>query len=105
MAHKKPQTIEPIKPLFLPIEDSTKMGQQIIRFARDDYNKTIGNALIDAKNDAEAISTFLREFNDSPLTLQSYAKEIERLFLWCIHVAKINISSLEETICSTIKIF
>lgn len=96
MAYKKPQTIEPIKPLFLPIEDSTKMGQQIIKFARDDYNKVIGNALIDAKDDAEAISTFLREFNDSPLTLQSYAKEIERLLLWCIHVAKVNISSLRR---------
>ena len=79
MASKKAKPTAPIKPLFLPIEDSAKMGQQIITFARDDYNKVIGNSLIDAKNDAEAISTFLREFNDSQLTLRSYAKEIERL--------------------------
>ena len=96
MTSKKVKNTAPINPLFLPIEDSTKMGSQIIQFARDDYNKSNKNALIDAKNDAEAISTFLREFNDSPLTLQSYAKEIERLLLWCIHIAKVNISSLRR---------
>ncbi len=96
MTSKKSKAPEPIKPLFLPIEDASKMGKQVILFARDDYNKVIGNSLIDAKNDAEAISSFLREFNDSPLTLQSYAKEIERLLLWCIHVAKTNVSSLRR---------
>jgi site-specific recombinase XerD len=60
------------------------------------YNKAIGESLIDAKNDAEAISAFLLEFRDSPLTLQSYAKEIERLLLWCVHVAERNISSLRR---------
>ncbi len=72
------------------------MGSTIIRFARDDYNKEIGSALIDADNDAEAISSFLNEFRDSPETLRSYSKEIERLLLWCIHVAKVNISSLRR---------
>ena len=67
------------------------MGEQIIRFARDDYNKASGATLIDAKNDAEAISAFLREFRDSPETLRSYAKETERLLLWCIHIGKTNI--------------
>lgn len=85
-----------IKPLFLPLEDSNNMGTQIIQFATDDYNKAIGEALIDAKNDAEAISTFLNEFRESPLTLQAYAKEIERLLLWCIHIVQLNISSLRR---------
>ncbi len=93
---EKNKTLDPIKPLFIPIENSTMMGNKIIKFARDDYNKTIGSALIDAKDDAEAVSTFLCEYRDSPATLQSYAKEIERLLLWCIHVAKTNISSLRR---------
>ncbi len=93
---EKNKSIDPIKPLFLPIEDSTMMGNQIIQFARDDYNKTIGSALIDAKDDAGAVSAFLCEYRDSPATLQSYAKEIERLLLWCIHVTKTNISSLRR---------
>ena len=63
----------------------------------DNYNKDmISNTLIDAKNDAEAILSFLNEYKDSPETLRSYVKEIERLLLWCIHVAKINISSLRR---------
>ncbi len=85
-----------ITPLFLPLDTSEVMGKQIVNFASDDYNKSDGHALIDAKNDAEAISAFLREYRESPETLRSYAKEIERLLLWCIHVAKVNISSLKR---------
>jgi len=60
---------EPIKPLFVMADDSQNIGQHIISFATDDYNKAIGESLIDAKNDAEAISSFLLEFRDSRLTL------------------------------------
>jgi site-specific recombinase XerD len=85
-----------IKPLFHLAGGSDLLANKIVQFATDDYNKVIGEALIDAKNDTEAISTFLNEFRESPLTYQSYAKEIERLLLWCIHVAKVNISSLRR---------
>ena len=89
-------SLEPIKPLFILSNDSKEMGQSIITFVRDDYNKSLGSALIDADNDAQAISSFLREYQHSPNTLRSYAKEIERLLLWCIHIAKVNISSLRR---------
>lgn len=72
------------------------MGNTIIRLTDNDYNKQLGSSLIDATNDAEAISSFLREYKDSPETLRSYAKEIERLLLWCIHVIKVNISNLRR---------
>ena len=85
-----------IKPLFSMVDDSKNIGDHIIAFAKDDYNKSIGASLIDAKNDAQAISSFLLEFRDAPLTLVSYSKEIERLLLWCIHIAKLNISSLRR---------
>lgn len=94
--NKKIETAFIVKPLFLINNDNHHMGDQLIQFETDDYNKATGETLIDAKNDAEAISSFLSEFRDSPLTLKSYAKEIERLLLWCIHVAKINISSLRR---------
>jgi len=87
---------EQIKPLFMLSESPENMGASIIQFAHDDYNKEAGHALIDAKNDAEAISSFLREYKDSAETLRSYTKEIERLLLWCIHIAKVNISSLRR---------
>ncbi|MGD9109093.1 MAG: hypothetical protein PVI75_08060 [Gammaproteobacteria bacterium] len=72
------------------------MGEQIIQFTDGDYSKADGITFIDAKNDAEAISMFLHEFRDSPKTLRSYAKKIERLLLWCIHKGKTNISSLNR---------
>ena len=87
---------DPIKPLFNLADTHEHMSQEMITFSGDDYNKELGAALIDAKHDGQAISTFLREYKDSPETLRSYAKEIERLLLWCIHVAKINISSLRR---------
>lgn len=97
MATKKlKNNTAPIKPLFLMVDDSKNIGTHVIAFATDDYNKAIGASLIDAKNDAQAISSFLLEFRDAPLTLVSYSKEIERLLLWCIHIAKLNISSLRR---------
>ncbi len=85
-----------IKPLFSVSDDSVSMGRVILEFTHDDYNKELGKALIDANNDAEAIASFLNEYKDSPATLRSYAKEIERLLLWCIHVGKVNISSIKR---------
>jgi site-specific recombinase XerD len=92
MAEKSQQ----IQPLFILSATAEKMGKSIIQFTSDNYNKELGTALIDAKDDAEAISTFLLEYKDSAETLRSYAKEIERLLLWCIHIAKVNISSLRR---------
>jgi len=94
-----------IKPLFKLTQHSENMGQSIIDFTHGDYNKELGNALIEADNDAEAISSFLREYKESPETLRSYAKEVERLLLWCIYVAKINISSLRRTHLQTYQEF
>ena len=88
--------MEAITPLFLPLDTSESMGKQIVSFTSDDYNKTLGNSLIDAEDDAQAISAFLREYRESEQTLRSYAKEIERLLLWCIHITKVNISSLRR---------
>ncbi len=85
-----------IEPLFVVHDQVEQLGHNIIKFVSDDYNKSNGISLIDAKNDAEAISTFLSEFRESRLTFQSYTKEIERLLLWCIHVSKVNISSLRR---------
>jgi site-specific recombinase XerD len=85
-----------IKPLFIMSDSLNSMGSAMVRFTHDDYNKEQGSALIDAHNDAEAISSFLSEYRDSPETLRSYSKEIERLLLWCMHIAKINVSSLRR---------
>jgi site-specific recombinase XerD len=94
---KKKQTVsQVIKPLFSLVEPSHQMGKVLLSFIDDNYNKDTNTALIDATNDAEAISSFLNEYKEASETLRSYAKEIERLLLWCMHVAKTNISSLRR---------
>ena len=85
-----------ITPLFLSVETSAAMGKSIVTFNTDNYNKSTGVSFLNAKDDAEAISAFLLEYRDSPLTLRAYAKEIERLLLWCIYIGKTNISSLKR---------
>ena len=59
-----------IYPLFILSDTATGMAKSLVEFARDDYNKELGSALIDATNDAEAISIFLSEYKDSTETLR-----------------------------------
>ena len=88
----------PIKPLFNTLRDANEMGAITLEFIPDNYNKNNHSiAFIDAENDAQAIAAFLNEYKDSPATLRSYSKEIERLLLWCYHVARVNIASLRRT--------
>ena len=86
----------PITPLFTTMSNVADMGNLTTDLIIDDYNKKSGQALIDAKTDGEAIITFLNEYKDSPATIKSYAKEIERLLLWCIHIGNVNISSIKR---------
>lgn len=96
MTTRKSDQYEFIKPLFSLADTSNTMGKVLLEFTDDNYNQELGGKLIDANNDAEAIESFLNEYKESPETLRSYAKEIERLLLWCIHVSKTNISSLRR---------
>ena len=85
-----------IVPLFILSNLPESMSEGIIEFTKDDYNKDQSASLISAQTDGQAVAAFLREYKDSPETLRSYTKEIERLLLWCGHVAHINISSLRR---------
>ena len=84
-----------IKPLFVMPNQAEQMSNELIIF-NDDTSHELSEMLIDAKNDAQAIAIFLKEYKDSPSTLKSYAKEIERLLLWCIHISKINITDMRR---------
>lgn len=60
------------------------------------YNQSEQPSMLEAKNDSEAIRTFLSDYQHVKLTYRSYLKEIERLLLWCIYVPKITISDLKR---------
>lgn len=57
---------------------------------------TGNNPLIYAKNDYEAVQTWLKEYEHKKTTYQSYRKEAERLLLWCLINAKKPLSSLNR---------
>lgn len=105
MTKRKSDQYEFIKPLFSVADTSNTMGKVLLEFTDDNYNQELGSKLIDANNDAEAIESFLNEYKESPETLRSYAKEIERLLLWCIHVSKTNISSLRRDHLTAYQVF
>ncbi|MDB6095892.1 MAG: hypothetical protein JWM09_170 [Francisellaceae bacterium] len=89
-----------IQPLFLNITPThfiENFENKVIQFNEmPGYNKSGQAAMINAENDVQAISSFLLEYRDSPETYRSYAKEIERLLLWCHYTAGINLSSLRR---------
>lgn len=49
------------------------------------YNRSTEPDLLGVTNDSEAVLRFLQEYQDSPATLRSYVKELERFLLWCEH--------------------
>lgn len=93
MDNKKAAT--QIKPIFSTMNLVDDFGNITFSSNTDDYNKN-STLMIDAKTDIEAVIAFLNEYKDSPATLRSYAKEVERLLLWCKYVGDITISSIRR---------
>lgn len=85
-----------INPLFFLNTDKTLLGAPVITHNNQKNQAPQKHALIDAHNDDEAINQFLNEYRDSPETLRSYVKEIERLLLWCIHIGDTTISDFRR---------
>ena len=51
---------------------------------------------IRAKNDHDAIKSWLNEYKGKLTTFRSYQKEAERLLLWCVFQHKKPLSSLDK---------
>ncbi len=47
------------------------------------YNRSSEPDLLGVDHDEDAVLRFLQEYQDSPTTLRSYLKELERFLLWC----------------------
>lgn len=81
-----------IKPLFY-IEKSKDKRESVVKLLTALENNP---QLTDIQSDIEAVLSFLNEYRDSPETLRSYTTELERLLLWCIYYANMNITSLKR---------
>lgn len=68
-------------------------------------NRAQSFCFVAARNDLEAINTFLARHEDRRETLRSYRKELERLILWCAVVARKPMSSMLVEDCLAYKTF
>lgn len=71
----------------------------------DGVNRAPAFCFISARNDLEAVETYLARYADSPETSRSYRKELERLILWCALVVRKPLSSLLADDCEAYKTF
>lgn len=78
--------------------DSTSLITPI--FILNDNNikllKQSDNIKVKFNKDLQISKKFLKQYSSTPETIRSYTKEIERLLLWCIHLAKINLTEIQE---------
>ncbi len=95
--HNKPMVTALPKPLYR--DDPCEFDLQDYDLLQTSgWNRSRSEPTIHAENDADAIHEFLDSLNESPQTTRTlYAKELERLLLWCLHVAGTTITELRET--------
>jgi site-specific recombinase XerD len=63
---------------------------------RHGRNRGTGLAQISATDDRSAVLAWLARYADSPATLASYRKEVERLLLWCVLQHRVALSDLSH---------
>jgi len=71
----------------------------------DGVNRSPAFCFISARNDLEAINTYLNRFKGQDHTERAYRKELERFILWCALVACKPMSSLLVDDCEAYKNF
>ncbi|MDH3715599.1 MAG: tyrosine-type recombinase/integrase [Gammaproteobacteria bacterium] len=86
-----------IRPLYLDDPSEFELAAYPL-FADSGWNRAGSEPIIHASNDAQAVQEFLDHLREkSETTRATYAKEIERLLLWCIHEAGQTVTALKET--------
>ncbi|MCG9084282.1 tyrosine-type recombinase/integrase [Laribacter hongkongensis] len=60
------------------------------------WNRAPGVSLLAADNDVQAVTIWLREYEDSPLTQLNYRKEAERFLLWAAQTCGKPLSALSR---------
>lgn len=58
--------------------------------------RALGDNVLDASRDVEAITKWLERYQGSPRTFENYGAIVERFYLWCLWIRKLPMSSLTE---------
>lgn len=91
----RPSQLVPIERMILPLASDGSFG----------INRSPMFCYLQAKNDKDALLSYLTRFIDQPHTFRAYRKELERFLLWCVMVRKKAMSSLLVDDCEAYKSF
>ncbi|TYC52931.1 integrase [Zoogloea oleivorans] len=86
-----PITLRPSNPILVPLEGMLLPGELD---GSQGLNRAPHFSLIEARNDLEAIESYLIKFRAQEKTRRAYRRELERLLLWSIYKRKKPLSSL-----------
>lgn len=88
-----------LKPVFAIVPlDQLDVPPNLSGAGGGTFRSMMGNTL-GASNDLEAINAWLNFKKDQPHTYRSYRKEVERFYLWTLHVQRKPLSSLTSPNC------
>jgi len=98
------QELSPTAPRpWIPLENISAIAQELD--GTQGINRNHAFCLISARNDLQAIQSWLYKYRDHPPTHRAYRKELERFLLWCVCFRKVALSSVLVEDCEEYKIF
>ena len=87
---------------LVPIE---RIAVPDVLLGRDGYLRAAGPNTLGAETDAQAIQAWLACYEDRPKTLDTYKRDIERFWLWCLVQKRKPLSSITSMDCAEYKRF
>lgn len=97
------QNLSPLGNTPLPVERIAALPHPLD--GHDGRNRASAFCFIQARNDLEAIRSYLEKFRNQPNTRRAYQRELERLLLWCVIERKTALSSMLVHDCEAYKDF
>lgn len=94
--------LSPEDPVLVPFE---RIALPEILSGIHGINRNQHFCLVSARNDLEAIETYLYKFRAQDKTRRAYQKELERFLLWCIYERRRPLSSAMVEDCEAYKDF
>ncbi|MEX3556579.1 MAG: site-specific integrase [Burkholderia gladioli] len=96
------QILAPSRAQLVPLE---RIAMPVALSGQGGVNRHAAFPFVRANHDLDAIRAYLNRYTDSPNTLRSYRRELERLLLWCAVERGTALSSLMVEDCEAYKAF
>jgi integrase len=97
------QNLSPLASTPLPLERIAALPSPLD--GSQGINRAPVFCYLSAKNDLEAVQTYVQKFRQQPHTARAYQRELERFLLWAVLIRKKALSSLLVDDCEAYKRF